>query len=85
MPARSKRHDRTPDERSKRGIGGTSCLEGGQLTCRHHFNDGRSEPTHLPLPALQLGEPLIEARGAHVWLHRQHTTQSRYKVSIATQ
>ena len=85
MPTRGERHDRTADERSKRGIGGASCLEGGQLSCRHHFNDGRSESTHLPLLALQLGEPLIEACGAQVWLHRKHTTQGRYKVSVATQ
>lgn len=75
MPAGNRRHDRTADEPSKRWIGGAPCLEGGQLSCRHHFNDGRSESTHLPLSALHLGEPLIEARGAQVWRHRKHATQ----------
>ncbi len=53
-PIRSDRHGRTSHERPKRGVGGASSLESGQVGRRHRFHDRRSKSTYLPLLALQL-------------------------------
>jgi hypothetical protein len=84
-PAGRDGHDRAAHELTKRGIGSASRLKRGQFARRHDFHNRRPEPTDLTLLTPHLGEPFVKARSAHTGLHRQHPTQRRDEIGVATQ